>query len=586
MMTKNPKSLDASRTLSPQKQRRGTRSSSLLCLGLLVLLSATAAHAEKKCQFDPAWITDPAPLLEVDATAPSDGGLPDSSFCQFYQFSWQNFLYLVSPVDGPEVEQANAYQANFLDQDQFPAFVSGQNPCEGEVPRHTFFRSMPTSPKPRLLRSVDHSGPDTGPDIYQAGSNAVIYDQSHQAAIYSMRFSRNMCNLEEVLPKNYFPAGTTELKMAWKILGKNEDASLYYTVQAPKGALSVNGGETLGLIGFHIAIATKAHPEMIWITLEHKLNNPLCGNEKRFDPKPIRSHAWSFTSKECAEELAKCAVGPQKCPEVLAACPDLNEPEIYEDKNAEETGKPTEICQVYPYGQLPDSSKPNDPYANPRDNDNEANEAAIKTLDQGFIDNFESVDWAKIWTNYRMVGALWLSQPYLAPVNGNFNSTEGYERGNPGDGTHQRGSLALANSVAETDFQGPVEKEVTLDDGSEGSALRNCFGCHGFTTNSTKMLRPISALEYPNADAKVEKQLSPGTGTISHIMGKIVQARCEKAQMFLPGSRSGLTHEDPNQVANLCQDACSSSGEAFPVWSGKFFNNSAGLQCLCCTGKG
>ena len=76
---------------------------------------ATQSAADgQECKFDDTWITNPKFLDEV-AESGEDEGKPDSNFCDFYRFSWQNFLYLVSPVAGPTSvrKDDNAYPAIF-----------------------------------------------------------------------------------------------------------------------------------------------------------------------------------------------------------------------------------------------------------------------------------------------------------------------------------------------------------------------------------------------------------------------------------------------------------------------------------------
>ncbi len=526
----------------------------LLTLLALPLMADTKAEDPPPtgCLFNPSWITSPSPIDEVPATG-EENGKPDSTFCDFYQFSWQNFLYLVSPSSNNTSNSRNAYLANFIDSKQFLPFSSKDKTlCKDGSSQPTFFGTMPTGLKPRDWISLDDV---LDPEIHQAGSQVVIYDVNGKAAIYSTRFSPNLCDVEKIVPHPYFPKGTTELKMAWRILGEKDDPNLYFTTQAPAGSLGDDKSHTLGLIGFHIAVVTDAHPEMIWITIEHNLNNPLCNGEERDLPKPMSSHSWSFTSDECLKNPAKC---------------NFNEPE--DPPEAGIDGEPTPICQELPFGQLPDD-------IDPEVNDNPANQKAIKDLYAAFVGTENKPKWAEVWTHYRMVGALWLSQPYSKDPRAkpeNFNSTGTYERGNPGERTHQRGSLALANSVAETDFQGK-EDDV--------SGLRNCFGCHGFATNSAKMVLPI---QKHGEDPK--KPYYKGTGTISHIFGKIFDSVCEH-QEYVSSDHGRVfnyyfTSSDPDEIVDGCQFVCDAGighGNEIYIWTGKFKENEERVtDCQCC----
>ena len=54
----------------------------------------------------------------------------------------------------------------------------------------------------------------------------------------------------------------------------------------------------LGLVGMHMAIWTPNHPEMIWVTWEHKNNAPLCDGSS-----PNRE--WNFVSDAANQCLKK-----------------------------------------------------------------------------------------------------------------------------------------------------------------------------------------------------------------------------------------------------------------------------------------
>ncbi len=55
--------------------------------------------------------------------------------------------------------------------------------------------------------------------IDQAGKQqATIYDQNGNVVYYDVRFSRNLCAVEQISKLQNFPGGTTELKTAWKVL--------------------------------------------------------------------------------------------------------------------------------------------------------------------------------------------------------------------------------------------------------------------------------------------------------------------------------------------------------------------------------
>ena len=146
-----------------------------------------------------------------------------------------------------------------------------------------------------------------------------------------------------------------------------------------------------------------------------------------------------------------------------------------------------------------------------------------------------------------MVGSLWLSQPYNAAENDSFNSSGNYRDKD----TVQRGSLALANTVAETDFQGPVSATDLLPKGN----LNNCFSCHTFSNNDTEQALPM----YFSSEGSLE--YIPGSaGKLSHIMSDIIQGSCTIELVSLKSD-----NREPYEISEACPELCESRGAA---WTG------------------
>jgi len=268
-----------------------------------------------------------------------------------------------------------------------------------------------------LRISLDKTTLSTG----QAGGNATIYDQKGNVVYYDVRFSRSTCSLEDNITN--FPEGTTELKFAWKVLSNDDDRSQFITTEANIS----NHNVTLGLIGMHIAYATEKHPEFIWSTYEHKSNNPNC------TPRDTSAAInFFFADSNCTSQLPKSMSGECK----------FNQPL---DSQTSHTGTPTNICRVYPDGTADG------------DRDATENKAIIKQQNEGLVQllsDSTTSESMKVLINYFQVGSLWLND-----VNADSNIT------------NQRGSLRLANTVAETSFQ-----DVDLSH----SFVSNCFGCHAY----------------------------------------------------------------------------------------------------------
>src|SRR5687767_7967734 len=74
------------------------------CVGINNLHAAekktTTPSNTFNCAADPSWFSAPSMPTEVKQSA----GPGDSTFCDFYQFSWQAFAYLMAPsANNPKV---------------------------------------------------------------------------------------------------------------------------------------------------------------------------------------------------------------------------------------------------------------------------------------------------------------------------------------------------------------------------------------------------------------------------------------------------------------------------------------------------
>lgn len=396
--------------------------------------------AAAACPVDPSWLTSPSMPTEVKKSG-SDGS---SNFCDFYQFSTQTFLYLMS--------QNSKGQRNFMDQTmysvlEFDANGRPANSCDSAI----------TGP---TLRTSLEKADSVSISTEQAGDGATIYAQDGNVVYYDVRFDKGLCKLSGsavVLQQQNlinFPSGTTEMKSAWKLLSAAEVASNSFVTQA-----QVIGGKPaiLGLVGMHIAVATTDHPEFVWATYEHKVNSPDCTPVGTQSASP-----WTFASASCTAGLPGTSAPDNAC--------KFNQPP---EKQTAPTGTATNICRVYPYGTAAGDLKA------------EENVADIKQQNNG-VDSLlsgSSVPEAmKVLNNYFNVGALWVSNTSL--------SSGGV--GVP----NERGSLRLANTVAETTYQ-----HVDL----QKSFASNCFGCHNYKGTGQSVSNNITsqALSHIFVDVKI-----------------------------------------------------------------------------------
>lgn len=452
------------------------------------------------CPADPRWITNPSLPTEVKKS--EDNGT-SSNFCDFYQFSTQTYLYLMSP------SSSNPALRNFQVDSNYPLLEfnsdgSPANSCNSVQDG----RTMRTA----LQKSISPIG--TG----QAGGGASIYDQNGNVVYYDVRFNKSLCNLTssatEMARANIinFPSGTTELKFAWKVLSSSEaQSNSFVTVQQNTGSQV----QTLGLVGMHIAVATDDHPEFVWATYEHNTNTPNC------DAQGAQSDTnWSFADKSCTATLPASGASNDAC--------KFNQPTV---KNGPATGTPTNICAVYPFGTASGDLKAGENLANIA-SQNESVYQNLKMVGSG-------AQSMQVLNNYFNVGAIWLSDT---------NKNSG------GIGVpNERGSLRLANTVAETDFQ-----HVNLNN----SFSSNCFGCHNFTGK-----------DQPTNNNITTQNLSHSFIDIATGQGKAADVN---ASSLIGGN---------SQAAKICggvKGTCEST-RSYLKWDGNWtnINSSSGSVCGC-----
>lgn len=456
--------------------------------------STPAKSSSFNCAADASWFSAPSMPTEVKKS----GGDGSSNFCDFYQFSWQAFAYLMAP------SAADPTVRNFEDVSQFPELEvnsdgSPANSCDGKVTGKTLFV--------RTMKPVDGGTEFVLPErIGQAGGGATIYDQNGNVVFYDVRFGKSLCDIDKIKALQNFPGGTTELKLAWKVLGKNDDPSKFITMQAKIGSESTT--TNLGLIGFHMALTTPDHPEMVWATFEHNINVPDCNN-------PSATSGWSFTSDTCATALQQ-----QNIPGIIDC--DFNDAST----QTAITGSATEICRDYPYGSAPGDLKYDE---------NVGDITSLNANVQPYLTNHFA-----ILKNYFNLGALWVS-----------DTTQSSNIGN------QRGSLRLANSVAETNYQ-----YVDLN----ANFVSNCFGCHNYTGRGS----PASGK-------------NTTSGNLSHIFDDIVAG----SKQCMDVQAASLINNKAQAQVN-CPKTCTNSSQ-FLKWNGQWTNQDAatGQQlpmtvCGCC----
>lgn len=467
----------------------------------IFLLPGLAWADGSECPVDSKWLTSPSLPSEVKRSG-SDGS---STFCDFYQFSTQTFLYLMSPAGSGNstrnFQVAENYPLLEFDENGNPA-----NSCDSSIDGPTLRTSLSKA---------------SSISTEQAGGGATIYAQDKNVVYYDVRFNSSLCNLTgsavEMQKQNLtnFPSGTMELKFAWKKLSQSEIASKTFVTQQQE----ISGSTiTLGLVGMHIAVATTDHPEFVWATYEHKINTPDCL------PSGVQTDtSWTFSSKACTEGLPGAADESNTC--------KFNQPP---KKQSSPTGTPTNICRVHPYGTASGDLKAGE---NISDISNQ-NSGLLQVLGQSGTSAT-----MKVLSNYFNIGALWVS---------NIQQSSG------GIGVpNERGSLRLANSVAETDFQ---DVDIT------NSFASNCFGCHNYAGKEKQVSNNITS----QALSHTFKNIKTGQGQAVDITASNTIGSNSSAPEICGGDKGTCT-----------------GTASYLKWNGNWtnMNASAGSVCGCVLAK-
>jgi len=112
------------------------------------------------------------------------------------------------------------------------------------------------------------------PTYYLVSVNEVSYDYILDNGFYNANKANQASQIT-------FPVGSLEIKTAWKVMGKNDDQSRYYTIDAQVEIFNEQGQptgqltrETVGMVGMHIVFKPAALPQWSWATFEHIDNTP------------------------------------------------------------------------------------------------------------------------------------------------------------------------------------------------------------------------------------------------------------------------------------------------------------------------
>ncbi len=370
----------------------------LLILSLGIGLSNASAQTVE-CPFDPAWLTSNKELPKKVQTG-------YGTECNFHRLVMQYFAY-ETRGSSPEFLEWMPVQGVFgPDSQLLPTVVAWNHPEEA-------FQKISTD-IPKLEKNQIASNLTK-----QAGSGHPLLDQSTDLinyTFYDVRMNETMYNFITKDCKLYYnsttgyssctnpnfkgdktryPEGSVEIKVAWKVIPDN--ANTINPFITTTGWVSHTGKDykpvTLGMVGYHLVIATKAHPEFIWGTFEHRFNSPNCHTDLSASSKV----SWSYYNLNCETNCE---------PNHFYTNPKTKEP------------KKTQVCLVEPQGK-------GDP----------ENIDAVKKINNSFF--IQAGLKQPTLAAYRFGGSLW-TKGGVPPII------------LAGKLSPQTGSTLLANSVAET----------------------------------------------------------------------------------------------------------------------------------------
>jgi hypothetical protein len=327
-------------------------------------IAATAAPAisqtlSQKCSASPSWVENPILPESLD----------ESNHCNFAIFSWQSFLALMQPSDGPD---GQLVFESYMSSDAL--FVT-----DGEQPA-----AWGKSPWPLTLGKID----------LQAGSDQPLFSQSNKLVQYDISVNKPMYNYisknllyqakcfnagggKVLMPPTTDPstgASSIVLKTSWLPMRLCNPKQYHCTTAWLEGR-----NQTVGLVGIHIVQKLAKHQEWIWSSFEHVNNAPDCAKAASL-PSGYRSWAFFGDGSSIAGE----------------ACVNCND----------SGHRPPNVCRVQPLlslkcidgGQLKAGQDP--------DSNNVVclNESVPTLLPPD-----------SVWKNYMLVGTLWFKPGMTTP---------------------------------------------------------------------------------------------------------------------------------------------------------------------------
>ena len=362
--------------------------------------------ADSSCFAPEEWFTGSVPKPDPSAfpTKPSN--------CDFHLISWQYFLWLTEKVNGKL-----RFETMFTDKSITPETKNDTNQ-ELDIVEQALSKGM----------LIDLNGRA----VY---SNIIINDIYRDWILDNHLYNADsLANFDSTAN---FPVGSLSLKTTWKIIQPEDDTSNLYTTRAKIQLLTLVDGEPripenpktdtvdVALIGLHIAVVVKGHPEFIWATFEFDNNAPDFQTHQAMDA-PVSDRDWLlYTANTVAQKT------------------NANNAQIlkFKDETKQTLTPITQVARQYANG-----------------GGSGTNQYNIVQLNENVKDQLSESKNA-IWSNYFEVGAIW------------FNKSNGLAPDwSPNvDSSMVTGSLRLSNSTIETFTQKVISQN-------------ECFSCHNTMT--------------------------------------------------------------------------------------------------------
>ncbi|MEI8368260.1 MAG: hypothetical protein WCJ31_07480 [Planctomycetia bacterium] len=445
-------------------------------LGLFLCPASTAPAMEVAgCLADPAWF-QPAGPDPVDPDIPLP---PNTDECAFYKVAWQTFLHITHPSDNGNP--------------RFLSFTAPVDLFQNRAATDLVSKDRRKGSLFLLPRSTKSSGTRTVDGVLQAVSDGVLVDQAGRAVYTSTHL--NDVFVQFVKAQGYdqdvskigtaemngvlaVEKGSLELKATWKILDPlRDDARTFFTIEEDVPALAVEVDptthiqkivldlkspprhQTLALVGLHVVLTVKDHPEFIWASFEHVRNAPGLVGQKVADDTAVDGFQ-DYTFYTAGTKRSDCNKNPK---------PDDAMNPLTLDATTQTLSPVTQVYRQFKYGS-PDNQMTN---INEPDPD-------VTSLNRDVRTRLAAAN--SVWQNYFLLGAVWIDDPA-----NQFEVNAGLFKDNV-----LKGETRLSNSTIET-FSQPEVGMPSIP------ARPNCFRCHAtaseaMSVNGTMLTLPAQRI--------------------------------------------------------------------------------------------